>query len=150
MFEYHGELYWAISGEIYGEALFATTAEQTMVSKTRMKCELLAKVEQKTLAALQALQLKYGIIIDEGAYQQKGVANGQKIIERGWADTMSLFLEDVDADIERMQALHDQAPEDDQPILALLVAHEVALKNFIFAETQNDPDSCRFLSDFLA
>lgn len=135
------EILWAVTGEVYGQALFQTAAEQAEDKEVSRKCAVLADLEAATLARLQTLIDKYSLTYNDDEHIERGRQNGRKIIERGWQETMVLFNEAVGDDVDRMERLLDNAPEEDSGALQFLVAHEKALAFFIEQELAGSVES---------
>jgi hypothetical protein len=133
------ELLWAVTGEIYGEALFRTASEVTDDPDVAEKCMALAKLEAVTLERLLPLAEKYGLAFDAEEQARRGAENGEKLGRGDWLASMRKFQGDAVADVARMERLLAMGPEEDKPALEFLLAHEKALARFIDGEIEADP-----------
>ncbi|MCC5984504.1 MAG: FAD-dependent oxidoreductase [Rhodobacteraceae bacterium] len=139
----------AYEEEVEGEAWYRALAQRMVQSRHKEKMLLLAEVERATAEAVRPLIDRYGLT---PAPRAALVATGQAQAARGAQDWDTLLDQMTDSfpgyvdDFKEIEAL---GPAADQPLLALMTAHEIAAIDFLHLEAKGDPDSTAPLLDFL-
>jgi hypothetical protein len=136
--DYLDGLHRAYLGEVAGAALARSFAERPLNPTERAMCGLIERLETATariMAPLLSSPPGDGEI-DQAALRGKAAANGLD----GWTGLVGHTAYGLDRDIGDFAALRDAAPSPHRPSLELLVAHEIALRDFGQAVLAGRPD----------
>ena len=134
-------LTWAYRGEISGEVLFETLAE-AFGGAHRVKLALLRDLEREMSTALAPLLSRYGVTGgDDLRSHITGRENAERMAALSWSNFLRRFAPVTDDAISRYRRLAALCPDEDQPILRLLIAHEDALRDFAETELKGTGDS---------
>ncbi len=129
-------------GEVYGEALFRSLAEQPRDETQKKKLRALQQLERETKELLRQEVVALGLDTREDPQR---LAEGQSLARRlssvPWRDFVKGFLAEVQklvADFERSEKL---APSGKEQLLRHVTAHERALARFADLELSGASDS---------
>ncbi len=135
--------------EVEGEAWYRALAQRMLQRRHKEKMLLLAEVERATAEAVRPLIDRYGLT---PAPRAALVASGQSQAASGaqdWDTLLAQMTESFPPYVDDFKALEAMGPAADQPLLALMTAHEIAAIEFLHLEAKGDPDSTAPLLDFL-
>ena len=140
-FEFEKLLSWAYRGEVSGETLFDALAEHFAPLGRGPRLRRLAELERSMGAALRPLLDELGITGgDLDRARRDAIAAADEIGRQSYADFLASFEPVTTAALVRYQRLASLGRERDRPVLALLIHHEEALRDFGRSELAGDPD----------
>jgi hypothetical protein len=134
----------AYQGEVYGEALFARLASQSISMSDRVKWQLLAQLEQTIQVELRDWLISIGKpVTPDQKLQRLGEQEANEICQKTWAEAMQWLLDLSQPYVEEYEEMsrHKTYFNDIRLhlILQRLAMHEKAL--FLYASGELSGDS---------
>jgi hypothetical protein len=127
-------------GEIMGEIFFERIAERTADTDQRLKMGVLSRLERRTGAALVPALGRAGISTDvDPATLTDAESLADAVAALSWAELMATF-EPVTTQFAAMYARIGELDPSEQDTADLLVAHELALREFARQELAGNGD----------
>ncbi len=121
----------AYQGEVSGERLFGRLAERTDVADHRDKLEVLRRLEIRTRGAMvPAMEHNQLPVEPDPDVIADAEALADATASLPWSDLLAAFEPITTQFISLYERIGDLARDEDRPVAELLVAHEVALREF--------------------
>ena len=131
----------AYQGEVRGEAGFTTQAERATNPDEARKWRVLARLETVTKGRLKPLLEAHGLdTAEDEAQRRRGIERGIARAELGWDQALQAMAKSLPHFIELYGRLEAMAPTQDRDGMAFLMAHEIALLEFVHLELKGEGD----------
>lgn len=142
----------AFEEEISGETFFAALAEAEQDPRQAALWTKLARIENRTVAALRPLAETLGLAPqDESAVRQAGRAEAAEWQALPFVGAMEIIARDYPGSyLAEFQAMQTTAPDQARASVQLLIDHEVAIIEMARAELAGTGESEVPLDDYLA
>ena len=132
----------AYQGEVRGEAGFTTQAERATNPDEARKWRVLARLETVTKGRLKPLLEAHGLdTAEDEAQRRRGIERGIARAELGWDQALQAMAKSLPHFIELYGRLEAMAPTQDRDGMAFLMAHEIALLDFVERELNGESDA---------
>lgn len=149
--EYRADLQHIHESEVYGAAVFDTTARLTRDPARRAKWLALKALEDQTLARyLEYMQQTGQPVKEPTGWALKGRAEGAALALMPWRQAMKLVEKATGPFQERFLRLKKHAQGEDAEFFAYVYAHEKAIEAFARKELAGDPNSLKAVESLLA
>ncbi|HVC71805.1 MAG TPA: hypothetical protein VNC61_16235 [Acidimicrobiales bacterium] len=130
----------AYQGEVSGEVLFGIVAAASENAERRRKMELLTRLEERTKVACVPAMHRNGFSTEpDPKTVSEAEALGEVVVNLAWTDFLSAF-EAITTDFIALYERIGEVADDDRAEAELLVAHEVALREFARREIAGRSD----------
>lgn len=139
----------AYEGEVIGEAMYARLAAIAEDDYQRTAAHLAAAVERTTANLLLPLIERHGVAVDRDRAKQVGVDFTDDNIAEGWSNYFAKILPLAEQALVGMERLHELSDEADESATGRLVAHELALLEFVRRDLAGAADPVEPLREFL-
>lgn len=128
---YHAKLLAAYEGEIIGYTFFSALAKAAEAADEQRKLHFLAGLETRTSAILAPLIARYNLAPRaDDELKKEGQRDAAKYAGLDWAQLNARFVAEFPPYVDDFLATEALAPDEDQRILKLVTAHEIALIDF--------------------
>jgi hypothetical protein len=136
------EVLWvkAYQGEVLGEALFGQMAEKIDDEEHASKMRMLAKLERRTKEAIVPALERAGLSTEPAPESLRMAAEQSIGATLPWKDLLALF-EPITTKFCAMYVRIGELDPSEKETSELLVAHELALRNFARAEIADDTET---------
>jgi len=129
-------------GEVYGQALFRTLADQSDRPERARTFRVLEQLERETKEALlPALQAVGGSGEESLERIAQGEALGAELATAPWMDLMRGFQLELRRFVDEFERAESLAPAGMESLLRQVTAHEKALLDFATRELEGESDS---------
>jgi hypothetical protein len=140
---------WVYEGEMAAERVFHALSARAVDPDVCSKFAALAAIERHTHHSLRPSADRLGIFPEQTALQAVAAQRIAHMETLPWRTFIEGAHERWPAYIARFQQLRDRAPFEDRAAMQTLVAHEVALVEFIRAEFAMQSNTIAILHTYL-
>ena len=131
----------AYQGEVYGEAMYQTIADNMDNPDYAYKWRVLAQMEAETKVEMRDLVARWGGEIAESeAWRDRGRQDARRYAALSWLELMEIFTQELEADIAEYTKLEEDCPPEDAATLRRLTEHEILTKQFCDQELNGQGD----------
>jgi hypothetical protein len=132
----------AYQGEVRGEAMFMTLAENATNAGEREAWQTLALLEATTQRRMVPLMERHGLAtIPDEEQKRRGRGRARDRLALGFAGAVRAMSESLPPYLVLYARLEAEGPAEDRSELAFLSAHEIALQQFATRTAAGDDDA---------